>query len=162
MLNIRKEFKDLKPKAVKGVFVPGEEVEVEVYEFTDLGVKLSVNSEYRGLAYKNEVFKDLHKGQKFKAYIKELRSDGLIDISFNPPGGKGVFDLAADILKRLKCSGGKLPFNDASSPKVIRENFNVSKKVFKRAIAYLYKGRKIEFTGSGICESGKKTKGGKL
>ena len=47
-------------------------------------------------------------------------------------------------------SGGKLAFDDDSSPVVIRQHFNVSKKAFKQALGKLYKTRRIAFTQPGI------------
>jgi len=50
----------------------------------------------------------------------------------------------------LKMSGGRLAFDDDSSPVVIRQNFSVSKKAFKQALGKLYKTRRISFTKPGI------------
>ena len=55
------------------------------------------------------------------------------------------------ILKSLECHGGYLPLGDHSSPKEIRDEFAMSKRVFKRAIGYLWKRRKIDILpGKGI------------
>ena len=54
------------------------------------------------------------------------------------------------IVSALQMSGGKLPFDDDSSPVVIRQNFGVSKKAFKQALGKLYKTRRIAFLKPGI------------
>jgi predicted RNA-binding protein (virulence factor B family) len=61
-----------------------------------------------------------------------------------------VASLTDLIVTALKMSGGKLPFDDDSSPVAIRQNFNVSKKAFKQALGKLYKLRRITFTKPGI------------
>ena len=41
-------------------------------------------------------------------------------------------------------------FNDKSSPDAIKDEFQISKTVFKQAIGRLYKQRKIKITDKGI------------
>ncbi|MDD4294327.1 MAG: type I-B CRISPR-associated protein Cas8b1/Cst1 [Candidatus Omnitrophica bacterium] len=145
-----KDCKKLKTEVKSGVFTLWQEVDITVIAFTDMGVKVAVNDEYLGLAYKNEIFTDLAKDQSLKGYIKCIRADGKIDISFQPLEGKHVANVTEDILALLASSGGKLPFNDKTSPERIKQKFGISKKVFKKAIGVLYKQRKIKITDSGI------------
>jgi len=49
-----------------------------------------------------------------------------------------------------RSSGGKLAFDDDSSPEAIRQKFGVSKKAFKQALGKLYKARRIGFLKPGI------------
>lgn len=145
-----KDYLHLKQEADKGTFKEGQEVEAVVYAFTDLGVKVAINDTHSGLAYKNEIFDTLYIGQKLKAFIKCIREDGKIDVTLRPREGKEVLEVTEKILILLKESGGRLPFNDKSSPDAIKEHFQTSKKVFKKAIGVLYKQRKIKITDSGI------------
>jgi uncharacterized protein len=147
---MEKDYRYLKQEAEKGVFKEGREVEAVVYAFTDLGIKVAINDTYSGLVYRNEIFEDLHKGQKLKAFIKCIREDGKIDVSLQPEEGKHVLATAEKILKLLKKSGGRLPFNDKSSPEDIKKHFQISKKVFKKAIGMLYRQRKIKITSTSI------------
>ena len=40
-----------------------EEVDLEVYAFTDLGIQVTINDEYTGLVYGNQVYDKYHEGQ---------------------------------------------------------------------------------------------------
>jgi predicted RNA-binding protein (virulence factor B family) len=91
-----------------------------------------------------------YKGQKLRAYIQSVREDGKIDISFQPKKGELVPMTANKILTHLYAVGGKSHFHDKSSPEEIRNEFQVSKKVFKQAIGKLYKQGKIKITDEGI------------
>ena len=53
-------------------------------------------------------------------------------------------------MRAIQKSGGRLDFDDDSSPAVIRQNFGVSKKAFKQALGKLYKTRRIAFLKPGI------------
>ena len=64
-----------------------EEVDLEVYAFTDLGIQVVINDEYTGLVYGNQVYDKYHEGQKLKGYITGVREDGRIDVH---PEGEGV------------------------------------------------------------------------
>ncbi len=127
---MKKDYSQLKLEVEADVFKEWQEVNVVVYDFTDLGVKVAINNEYSGLVYENEVFTKLHLGQKLKAYIKGIRSDGKIDVSFQPQEGEHVSQSADKIFQALKESGGKLSYNDKSSSEDIKEKFEISKKSF--------------------------------
>jgi predicted RNA-binding protein (virulence factor B family) len=147
---MKEDYSQLKLEVEAGVFKQWQEVDVVVYDFTDIGVKVAINNEYTGLVYKNEVFTKLHPGQKLKAYIKCIREDGKIDVSLQPQEGKHVSQAADKIFQVLKESGGKLLYSDKSSSEDIKEKFEISKKVFKKAIGALYRQRKIKITGGCI------------
>ena len=147
---MKKDYAHLKETVGPDVFKKWQEVDVEVYTFTDLGIKVAVNDEYIGLVYKNEIYAEYRKGQKLKAFIKSVREDGKIDISLQPDKGRHLFSTSDKILEQLEQAGGKLRFNDASSPEDIKNKFQISKTVFKQAIGKLYKQRKIKITDEGI------------
>lgn len=127
-----------------------EEVDLEIYAFTDLGFKVSINDQYTGLVYNNQVYEMYEEGQKIKGYIAGVRDDGRIDVSLQPDKGRHVHSTFEKILKHLKDSGGKSQFGDKSSPEDIKREFQISKKVFKQAIGGLYKQGKIIITKEGI------------
>lgn len=145
-----KDFKHLKETAAPGVFREWQEVDALIYAFTDLGIKVAINDEYTGLIYKNEVYDEYKKGQRIKAFIKCVRDDGRLDVSPQPRQGRHVLSTTDKILEYLKALGGKISFNDDSSPNEIKDKFKVSKRVFKQAIGVLYKQRKINITNKGI------------
>jgi len=127
-----------------------EEVDLDIYAFTDLGFKVSINDQYTGLVYNNQVYEKYEEGQKIKGYIAGVRDDGRIDVSLQPNKGRHVHSTFEKILKHLKDSGGKSQFRDKSSPEDIKREFQISKKVFKQAIGGLYKQGKIIITKEGI------------
>jgi predicted RNA-binding protein (virulence factor B family) len=131
-------------------FVRWEEVDLEIYAFTDLGFKVAINDQYTGLVYNNQVYENYEEGQKLKGYITGVREDGRIDVSLQPDKGRHVHSTFDKILKHLKDSGGKSKFGDKSSPEDIKREFQISKKVFKQAIGGLYKQGKIIITEEGI------------
>ena len=141
---------NLKETVEPGVFIPWQEVDVEIYAFTELGIKVAINDEYTGLVYGNQIYDDYQEGQKLKAYIKFVREDGKIDVSLQPKQGIHVLTTTEKILEHLKAHGGKSGFNDNSSPGDIKTEFQISKKVFKQAIGRLYKEHKIKITDEGI------------
>ena len=127
-----------------------DEVDLVIYAFTDLGMKVAINDEYSGLVYGNQVYERYQVGQKLKGYILEIREDGRIDVSLQPDKRRHVNLTFEKIIKHLECSGGKSKFGDKSSPEDIKREFQVSKKVFKQAIGGLYKQGKIRITNEGI------------
>jgi predicted RNA-binding protein (virulence factor B family) len=131
-------------------FARWEEVDLEIYAFTDLGFKVAINDQYTGLVYNNQVYEKYEEGQKIKGYITGVREDGRIDVSLQPDKGRHVHSTFDKILKHLKDSGGKSNFGDSSSPEDIKREFQISKKVFKQAIGGLYKQGKIIITKEGI------------
>ncbi len=147
---MKNNYEHLKETVEPGVFTEWQEVDVEIYAFTDLGIKVAINDEYTGLIYRNQVYDEYQKGQKLKGYIKCVREDGKIDVSLQPNQGMHVYSTTDKILEHLKAAGGKSGFNDKSSPEDIKNEFQISKKVFKQAIGRLYKQNKIKITDKGI------------
>jgi predicted RNA-binding protein (virulence factor B family) len=147
---MRNNFDLLKEIVEPGVFTQWQEVDVEIYAFTDLGIKVAINGEYSGLVYGNQVYGDYREGQTLKAYIKRVRPDGKLDISLQPKQDRHVISITDKIVEHLESAGGNIRFNDKSSPEDIKNEFQVSKKVFKQAIGMLYKQHTIKITDAGI------------
>ena len=63
----------------------GEEVDLLVYQKTDLGYKAIINNKYSGLLYENELFKPVKIGDQLQAYIKLIRPDNKIDLILRKP-----------------------------------------------------------------------------
>jgi hypothetical protein len=128
----------------------GEEVDLIIYDKTDLGYKAVVNNAHLGMVYKNEVFQKLYIGQQLKGYIKKIREDLKIDLSLQQSGYEKVDDISRTILQTIKKHGGRIAVTDKSPPADIYSLFGVSKKVFKKAIGALYKKRRITMDSKGI------------
>ncbi|ADQ15141.1 hypothetical protein [Halanaerobium hydrogeniformans] len=131
-------------------FSEGDEVQIKVDQFTDLGIKAIINNKYYGLVYNNDIYKDLEIGDETTAYIKNIRDDNRIDLSLRKIGYGRIEDAKEKILKTLKNEGGFLALNDNSSPEEIKEKLEMSKGSFKKAIGGLYKERIIDITDKGI------------
>lgn len=145
-----KKLDQLQQTAESGVFSPWQEVDIEVCDFSDLGMSVAVNDEYTGLIYNDEVTDSYEVGQKLKAYIKQVRADGKIDITLLPKPTTSVFTTTDKILEHLESHGGTSSFHDKSSPEEIKREFQVSKKLFKQAVGKLYKQGKIKLIEGGI------------
>jgi predicted RNA-binding protein (virulence factor B family) len=120
-------------------YTPGQQVDLLVVEPTDLGFKAIIDSQHWGLIHKNEVFKFLRPGMRETGFIKDMRDDGKISLSLQPPVEQLVDSLPEQILAQLRDNDGTLPLSDKSAPDVIAQRFGVSKGNFKKAIGGLYK-----------------------
>ncbi|TDX46795.1 S1 RNA-binding domain-containing protein [Orenia marismortui] len=128
----------------------GDEVNILIYRYTDLGVEVIINDKYYGLVYNDDIFKNLKIGQRHKGYIKKVREDNKIDLSLRKIGYGRIEDAKTKILKKLKEKEGFLALNDKSSPDLIKKVLEMSKGTFKKAIGGLYKEEIINITGEGI------------
>ena len=127
-----------------------QEVDVMVSHITDVGINVIIYGKYRGLAYKNEVFETVSPGYKTKAYIKLVRPDGKIDVSFQKLGVEVIDASAQSVLQALQQNNGFLALNDDSHPEEIKSVLKMSKKSFKKAIGSLYKQKLISIKENGI------------
>lgn len=123
----------------KAAYEPGQEVDILIWQKTDLGFKTIINNEYSGLLYENEIFQPLYTGMTMKAYLKQVREDGKIDLLLQKPGQAKVEDFSATLLDYIRKQGGRTTLNDKSPAEEIYVTFGVSKKTFKKAVGDLYK-----------------------
>ena len=131
-------------------YQPGEEVEVMVWQKTDLGYKVIVDNKFSGLVYQKEIFKALEPGMRMPAYVRQVREDGKIDLTLQKDGLQKVGDFSGVLLQYIKEQGGHTPLNDKSAAEDIYDTFGVSKKTFKKAVGDLYKKRLILLVEDGI------------
>lgn len=132
------------------VITPSPSVDLLVWQATPLGFKVIVDNKYQGLIYKDQIFQYVHTGDRLKGYIEKVRPDGKLDISLQPTGRKQTLDFAESLLQWIKDHDGFCPLNDKSAPDDIKHTFQVSKKVFKKAVGDLYKRRLITIEGNGL------------
>lgn len=128
----------------------GQEVQVQIAEVTDLGYKAVIEGQHWGLLFKTESFGKLFPGKKLKAYIREIRPDGKINLSLQKAGRGKVDDLADKVLTTLARKGGFIPLSDKSTPEAIFKEFRTSKATFKNTIGGLYKKGLIVIERDGI------------
>lgn len=129
----------------------GAEVEALVTEHTPLGYKVIVDNLHRGMIYENEIYAPLEVEQTVKAYVKHVRPDGKIDLSVGAGAMDRVGEIAPRIAAALQVAGdGRLELSDHSSPEIIKELFQCSKKDFKRALGTLYRQGVIKINPDSI------------
>ena len=127
-----------------------EEVDLIISHPSDLGINVIVNNKHLGFIYKNDIYSDLNIGDKLKGIVKKVRSDNKLDIVLGQIGYRSIEPNAQKVLDALLDNNGFLELHDKSAPEDIKNQLEMSKKNFKKAIGSLYKSRKIEITTKGI------------
>ncbi len=124
-------------------FKSRQAVELLVYSKSDLGFKAVVDGTHLGQLYSNETFQHLHYGERVSGYIKQLRSDGRIDLMLQLPSYVERDHLSDAIVEHLQQNEGVSKLTDKSPPDDIYRTFGVSKANYKKALGQLYKQRRI-------------------
>ena len=130
----------------------GDEVDLLIWQKTDLGFKVIIDNKFGGLVYKDQIFKYVHSGDRMKGYINNVRPDGKIDVTLQPTGRKQTKEFSDALLDYLNENNGYCNLGDKSDAEERYERFQVSKKAFKKAVGDLYKRHLItlEEGGRGI------------
>jgi predicted RNA-binding protein (virulence factor B family) len=102
------------------------------------------------MIFHTEIFENINIGDVKKAYIKNIREDGKLDLSLQKIGQKNSEDNLEKVLKVLKENGGKINFTYKSEAEDIKKTFGISKKVFKSALTKLISENKIILDESSI------------
>ncbi|MDD2851299.1 MAG: S1-like domain-containing RNA-binding protein [Desulfuromonadaceae bacterium] len=137
-------------KPVDATVMEGDDVQLLVYAYTDLGVKVIINDSFGGLIFHTELPIKPQRGERLSGYVKKIREDGKVDITLRRGG---VLDAAKDreiIVAALEAQQGFLPLTDKSSPDAIASQLKMSKKSFKKAVGGLYKEAVITILPDGI------------
>jgi predicted RNA-binding protein (virulence factor B family) len=120
-----------------------QEVDLLIWEKSDLGYKVIINGQFEGLLYTNEIYENIGTGDARVGYVKKLREDGKIDVSLQKQGYVAVKDMSQSVLDKIVEQGGTLALGDKSSPEEIKSVLGMSKKHFKKIIGGLYKSGEI-------------------
>lgn len=123
-------------------YKPGQEVKALVYEHSEIGYKVIVDNLHRGIIYSNEIYSPIEVEETVKAYVKQVREDGKIDLTLNDKASVRTASLSDRLLAYL-ADGSNAPVSEKMSPEMIATIFECSKKDFKKAVGHLYKERKI-------------------
>lgn len=121
----------------------GDQVDLFIVRATQLGYVVLIDNTTEGLLFKSDVFQPLQKGEQVKGYIKLIREDGKIDVSLRAQGFRNAIDDDCDQIISLLKKDNVLRLSDKSSPDEIRDQLNMSKKAYKKAIGFLYKRKVI-------------------
>ena len=128
----------------------GTKVDLILMNQSEIGWNVVINQKYLGLVYASEVYKDLYPLSEQVGYIKAIREDGKIDVSLQPQGYENIDAFKQAILDKLEENYGLLYLSDKSSPEEIKEELQMSKKNFKKALGGLYKDKIVDITENKI------------
>lgn len=131
-------------------YQPGDEVNILIWQKTDLGFKAIIENQFSGLLYDGEIFQPLRTGSLLKAFVKQVREDGKIDLMLQKPGFEKIDDFAKTLLDYISEHDGQIALTDKSPAEDIYDTFGVSKKTFKKAVGDLYRKRLIVLQEEGI------------
>ena len=131
-------------------YAPGTEVDILIWQKTDLGFKAIIDNKHSGLLYENEIFCTLETGMQMRAFVKQVREDCKVDLILQKPGFEKIDDFSKTLLDYIKEHGGRIHLNDKSPAEDIYDTFGVSKKTFKKGVGDLYKKRLISLQENGI------------
>ena len=140
------KFIDLTPANYEA----GEQVDLMIGGTTDLGYKAIINNQHWGVIYQNEVFKKLRFGQRLKGYIKQVRSDGKIDLQLQTGTKEELDNFSQLIMNKLHKASGFLPLTDKTHADTIYAELGMSKKAFKKSIGGLFKQGKLSIDDDGL------------
>lgn len=126
-----------------------------LYEISrQFGAFVAVDGKYSALIPPREMYGTLKTGDRINARVVRVHEDGKLDLSVREKAYVQMERDAQRLLERIDSCGGVLPFTDKASPEVIREEMQMSKNEFKRAVGNLLKNGKIEITPTQIRRRG--------
>ena len=130
----------------------GQKVQLAAYEVARDHVDFLVDYRYTGRLLTTPGMERIYIGDTMTGYIQRFTADGKITLNLTPVGYKGIMnsDSPAAILEKLEEAGGYLPYGDHSDPEVIRQEFGLSKKTFKKILGTLFREGKIILENDGF------------
>lgn len=136
---------ELRRAAVPAIDVKiGDMVTGSLYNFNEEGAFLFTNERYIAFLHNSEFITRPKVGEEITARITHVRDDGRINVSMRPLKQSAIETDAANILALLYSRNGKMPYDDNTTPELIKERFGISKSAFKRALGNLIKTGYVE------------------
>lgn len=128
-----------------------DKVTGRVYEISqNFGAFVAVDDCFSALVPKKEMPKNLKVGDIVNARVAVRKEDGKLDLSLREKAYIQMNIDAEKVMEKIEEMGGVLPFTDKASPELIREQMDMSKNEFKRAVGNLLKAGKVEITQTQI------------
>lgn len=124
---------------VKDSYVNGRIFEIN----PEYGAFVAVDNQYYGMIPKTEMFGDLKIGDQVDARVSKVREDGKLQLSIKQKAYIQMDEDSRLVYQKIELNNGKLPFSDKADPEIIKQQFNMSKNAFKRAVGKLLKEGKI-------------------
>ena len=128
----------------------GDEVDILIAFETPIGYRAVIDNRHWGMLYKNQLFRPVRVGDKYRGWVRKITDDMRIDLSLQQTGLAEVETSVVRLEALFKEHGGVLGVNDKSDPQEVARVTSMSKKVFKRALGMLLKQGRVEQTESGI------------
>ena len=128
----------------------GDEVDILIAFETPIGYRAVIDNRHWGMLYKNQLFRPVRVGDKYRGWVRKITEDMRIDLSLQQTGLAEVETSVVRLEALLKEHGGVLGVNDKSDPQEVARATSMSKKVFKRALGMLLKQGRVEQTENGI------------
>ena len=116
----------------------------------EFGAFVAVDNLYEGMIPQREIIGVYIPGDEVEVRVTQVKEDGKLDLSLRNEAYKEITGDADIVLKKLFENNGTLMLHDKSSPEEIREELEMSKSAYKRAIGRLLKEGQIEFIKGGI------------
>ena len=123
---------------------PRQKVEALIVSESEIGYRAIVENRHWGMIYKNQLFRNVELGDKVEAYVSRITEDNRVDLSLQQKGFAQVKDSAEVLYDAIVAADGFLALTDNSSPEEIREQLNMSKKLFKRSLGVLMSHNRVE------------------
>jgi hypothetical protein len=125
-------------------YEPEDVVTGIVYNYNPkFGAFVAVDNKYHGLIQQKELTTGVYVGMPVEARVKSIRPDGKIDLSLRKKSYLQIEDDVEKIIAFMEKNGGNIGYTDKADPERIRQDFNMSKSEFKRAIGRLLKEKHI-------------------
>ena len=128
----------------------GQQVDVLVVSESPIGYRVIVENRHWGMLYKNQIFRPLSLGERTTAYVVKVTDERRIDLSLQRRGYTQVKDSAEQLYDAIVAAGGTLALNDNSSPELIQQTLQMSKKLFKRSLGVLMSHNRVVVTDEGV------------
>ncbi|MCR4833074.1 MAG: S1 RNA-binding domain-containing protein [Butyrivibrio sp.] len=132
-------------------YVKDDKARGTVYEMSkNFGAFVAVDDIYSGLIPVKELTSKVQIGDDVTVRVTGIKEDGKLDLSLRD---KAYLQLDTDgeiILKYMDEHDGIIPFTDKADPQIIKDNMQMSKNQFKRAIGHLMKDGKVKILTDSI------------
>ena len=122
-----------------------------IYKIVEgVGIFFAIENKYRGFISENHFHGKTEVGKSISGRVIGYGEDGELTVSPQKILSLQMDDDSEKIVNKLKEKGGFFKVHDKSSPEEIKEELNMSKKAFKRAVGKLYRERVIKITDTGL------------
>lgn len=102
-------------------------------------IRVAIDGKYQAIILGNEHYSDIFPGDRMNVRVRKIYEDGVIGVTPRKKRLDARKIIEEQILDYLNENDGFMPFNDKTSPEIIKENFKTSKNYFKMALGGLMK-----------------------